>query len=55
MEQNRRIILLVIGDTIAAMLAILAAIPIQFGKVPTIEDVVDLGTARILADRKSVV
>jgi len=49
MEQNRRIILLVIGDTIAAMLAILAAIPIQFRKVPTFEDVVDLGTARILA------
>jgi sugar transferase (PEP-CTERM system associated) len=48
MEQNRRIILLVIGDTMAAMLAILAAIPIQFRKVPAIEDVVDLGTARIL-------
>lgn len=49
MEQNRRIILLVIGDTIAAILAILAAIPIRFGKIPTVEDVVNLGTARILA------
>lgn len=49
MEQNRRIILLVIGDTIAAILAILVAIPIQFRKVPTLEDIVVLGTSRILA------
>ncbi len=49
MEQNRRIVLLVIGDTIAAILAILAAIPIRLRKIPTVEDVVDLGTARILA------
>lgn len=49
MEQNKRIILLVIGDTIAAVLAILAAIPIQFKKYPDIDDVISLGASRILA------
>jgi sugar transferase (PEP-CTERM system associated) len=48
MEQNRRMILLVIGDTMAAILAILAAIPIRLGKIPTAKDVVNLGTGRIL-------
>ncbi len=49
MEQNKRIILLVIGDTIAAMLAILAAIPIRFRTVPTVEDIVKLGAEKIIA------
>lgn len=49
MEQNKRLILLLIGDTIAAVLAILSAIPIRFGKIPTIDDVVSLGAARIAA------
>jgi sugar transferase (PEP-CTERM system associated) len=48
MEQKKRIILLVIGDTIAAILAIMAAIPIKFRKIPTLEDVEKLGATRIV-------
>lgn len=48
MEQNKRIILLVVGDTIAAILAVLASIPIRYGKFPTVGDIVDLGAVRIL-------
>jgi sugar transferase (PEP-CTERM system associated) len=48
MEQNKRIILLVIGDIIAAMLAILAAIPIRSGTFPTAKDIVKLGAERII-------
>lgn len=47
MEQNRRTILLVVGDIIAAILAILAAIPIRFRKIPTVEDFVNLGAVKI--------
>jgi len=47
MEQNRRIILLVVGDTIAAILSILAAISIKFMKIPSVEDIYTLGTVRI--------
>ena len=47
MEQNKRIVLLVIGDTMAAILAILAAIPIQYKKIPTVDDVVILGALKI--------
>lgn len=47
MEQNKRIIVLIIGDTIAAILAVLAAISIQFRRVSSLEDVTSLGTARI--------
>jgi sugar transferase (PEP-CTERM system associated) len=47
MERNKRIILLVIGDTIAAILAILAAIPIRLLKIPTVKDVASLGAIKI--------
>ncbi|MDA8427754.1 MAG: TIGR03013 family PEP-CTERM/XrtA system glycosyltransferase [Geobacteraceae bacterium] len=49
MEQNKRHILLVFGDTFAAVLAILTAIIIQYRKMPTLDDVVNVGAARILA------
>lgn len=49
MEENKRIILLVIGDTMAAILAILAAIPIRFRTVPTAEHIAMLGSLRIIA------
>jgi len=49
MEQNKRLILLVIGDTFAAILAILVAIPIRSQKIPTVEDVVVLGTVKIFS------
>ncbi len=48
MEENKRIILLVVGDVIAAILAILAAIPIRYGTVPTVMDIVELGAVRIV-------
>lgn len=48
MGQNRRVILLVLGDVIAAVLAILTAIPISLRKIPTVEDVANLGITRIL-------
>lgn len=47
MEQNKRIILLVIGDTLAAILAIMAAIPIRFRTAPTVNDIETLGVLRI--------
>ncbi len=49
MEQNKRLVLLVIGDCIAAILALLASIPIRFRKIPTVEDVESLGAERIIA------
>ena len=48
MEQHKRIVLLVIVDTIAAILAILAAILIRLRKVPDFEDIVNLGAVRII-------
>lgn len=47
MEQNKRIILLVLGDCTAALLAILAAIPVRFQKMPTAEDASKLGSVRV--------
>jgi len=47
MEQNKRLILLVVGDTIAAILAILTAISIKFLKIPGTEDIYRLGAVRI--------
>lgn len=47
MEQNKRIILLVLGDSVAALLAILAAISIRFQKMPTVEDALKLGSVRV--------
>ena len=48
MEQNKRIVLLVIGDTVAAILALLTAIPIEFSRVPALQDIADMGAARIV-------
>lgn len=48
MGQNKRLVLLVIGDTLAAVLAILAAIPIRFRRAPALEDVETMGIVRIL-------
>lgn len=47
MGQNKRIILLVFGDSTAAFLAMLAAISIQAHKNPAIEDAAALGGAKI--------
>lgn len=47
MEQNKRIILLLVGDTISAILAILTAISINFLKIPSREDINTLGAVRI--------
>ncbi|MDD2540317.1 MAG: TIGR03013 family PEP-CTERM/XrtA system glycosyltransferase [Desulfuromonadaceae bacterium] len=47
MEQNKRLILLVVGDTMAAILAIFIAISINSLKNPGGEDVYMLGAARI--------
>lgn len=49
MEHNKRIILLVVGDTIAAILAILTAIPISYRKTPNVGDIVNLGAVRIFS------
>lgn len=48
MEQNKRIFLLVAGDTIAAILAILAALSIKLLRIPGAEDVYSLGVGRIV-------
>lgn len=47
MEQNKRIILLVIGDSLAAILAILTAISIRYIRIPVVEDVYELGVLKI--------
>lgn len=47
MEHNKRIILLVVGDSFAAILAILTAISIKNLKIPGIHDVYMLGTIKI--------
>ena len=47
MEQNKRIILLVVADTTAAILAILTAISIKIMKIPSAEDIYTLGVLRI--------
>lgn len=46
-EQNKRLIILVIGDTIAATLAIFAAISIRSLKISDFEDIYSLGAVRI--------
>ncbi len=47
MEQHKRLILLVMADTLAAILAILTAISIRDLKIPGREDVSSLGAAKI--------
>ncbi len=47
MEQNKRLILLVVGDTMAAILAILTVISIKYLKIPGAEDFYSLGTVKI--------
>lgn len=47
MELQKRIFLLITGDTLAAMLAILTAIAIQQNMLPAFEDVVSIGVSRI--------
>ena len=47
MEQHKRIILLVLGDSTAAFLALLAAISIRSQHIPTMEDALELGGANI--------
>ena len=47
MEQNKRLILLVICDTAAAILAILAAISVKFMKIPGAEEIYTTGVAKI--------
>lgn len=47
MEQNKRILQLIIGDSFAAILAILTAIAINLAKVPAIEDIYKLGAVKI--------
>ncbi len=49
MEQNKRLLFLIVCDTIAAVLAILVAIMVQFNKIPSVDDVVFLGTVRIIS------
>ncbi len=48
MEQNKRIFQLVVGDSLAAIMAILTAIAINLIKIPAVEDVVRLGAAKII-------
>ncbi len=48
MEQNKRLMLLVIGDTLAAIMAILMAIPIRSRRAPTLEDVMAMGSVRVV-------
>lgn len=47
MEQNKRLTLLIIGDIIAANLAVLSAIVVRSGKNSIVENVVSLGASRI--------
>lgn len=47
MEQNKRLILLVIGDTMAALLAIFSACSLKLHKIAGTEDIYMLGAARI--------
>ena len=47
MEQNKRLVLLVVCDTLAAILAILAVISIKYLKVPGSEDFDSLGAVKI--------
>ena len=47
MEQHKRIILLVLGDCVAAFLAMLAAISLRSHKIPTLEDALELGGVKI--------
>lgn len=48
MELNKRMLLLVTGDTLAAMLAILTAISIHQNMLPAVHDLTNLGTFRIV-------
>lgn len=48
MELNKRMFMLVAGDTFAAMLAILAALSFSSMTIATTDDLVDLGGARVL-------
>lgn len=47
MEQHKRIILLVLGDSAAAFLAMLAALSIRSQHIPSLEDAEELGVAQI--------
>lgn len=47
MEQNKRLVLLVIGDTMAAVFAILTAVSIKFMKIPSTETIYTLGVLNI--------
>lgn len=48
MELHKRIFLLITGDTLAAILAILTAIAIQQNMLPAFSDVANLGVSRIV-------
>ncbi len=48
MELQKRIVMLVAGDSIAAMLAILAALSIRHRMVPSADDLLGLGTVNIV-------
>jgi len=47
MEQNKRLVLLVVCDTVAAILAILTAISIKFMNFPGVEEIQTFGVVRI--------
>ena len=48
MDLNKRLILLVISDIISALLALSAAVLYRFRKVPSVDDIQNFGTTRIV-------
>lgn len=49
MEQNKRIILLIVCDTMAAILAILLSLSIRFRRLTTVDDIEKLGATGVVA------
>ncbi|MBV5339597.1 MAG: TIGR03013 family PEP-CTERM/XrtA system glycosyltransferase [Deltaproteobacteria bacterium] len=55
MEQNKRLVLLIVCDIIAAILAILTAISIKHMKIPGVEEIQTFGVVRIVVFTVTVV